>query len=458
MREITLKQFNAYCYSRQPLVRQLANEKKWFEGGNRKLLATVLYDNIDHDYGFVILVRDKRKQFRAWDVAASYPTIDEAIEELSTRMDLLVNDGNDMYEQGDETTPPHDLLMPVVAPDKQHPYFKILTTEKRMEAARNLIVEAVYTYVDVDGNYIKDFQSTGFDSRLWELFLYIYLYDAGFEFNQEFNAPDYLVSFYGQQFCIEAVTVNPSQNPERPDPEPPQSEEEMQALCDNFLPIKFGSSLYSKLQKKYWEKPHVQGRPLIIAIHDYHMQGSMTWSRNALVEYLYGKRIRAQEVDGEMKAVVEHIESHSWQGKSIPSRFFATENAENISAVLFTNTATITKFNRMGKLAGLGSEEIKMIRVGTRLHSEPGSLKPELFEIDVDNPDYEEEWNESIFMYHNPHANYPVDPDCFSTINHMWEDPSTGELVGIQREGDILNSKTLVLVKESADGEVQGAK
>lgn len=208
MREITRNQFNAYCYARQPLIRVISDELKWYEAGNRKILATLILDRTDQDYSFVILVRDARRLFRAWNVSCSHSTIEDAENKLAREIDILVHDGNDVYEQGDETTPPHDILSSTVPLDKQHEYFKILVNEKRMEAARNLIIEAVFSYVDVDGNYIKEFQTHGFDARLWELFLYIFLYDAGFEFNQGYNAPDYLVSYFGQEFCIEAVTVN----------------------------------------------------------------------------------------------------------------------------------------------------------------------------------------------------------------------------------------------------------
>lgn len=219
MREISQKQFNAYCYARQPLLRVMSNEIKWYEAGNRKVLATLILDKADQDYNFVILVRDARRLFRAWNVSCSHPTIEDAEKELAEKIDVLVNDDQDVYVQGDEVKPPHDILLPVVDEANQHEYFRVLANEKRMEAARNLIVEAVYSYIDVDGNYIKEFQTHGFDARLWELFLYIFLYDAGFEFNQDYNAPDYMVSYYGNPFCIEAVTVNPSQNPDRPDPE-----------------------------------------------------------------------------------------------------------------------------------------------------------------------------------------------------------------------------------------------
>jgi hypothetical protein len=86
-----------------------------------------------------------------------------------------------------------------------------------------------------------------------------------------------------------------------------------------------------------------------------------------------------------------------------------------------------------------------MIRAGTRLHLDPNSIVPEWFSIDVDDPNYEEDWSESVFMYHNPNAIIPVDMDCFPTINHMWLDNKSGDLNSIHREGDILNSITTVL-------------
>lgn len=100
----------------------------------------------------------------------------------------------------------------------------------------------------------------------------------------------------------------------------------------------------------------------------------------------------------------------------------------------------------MGKLAGLGGENVKMLRIGARLHPEPGSLEPWMFTEDVDDPSYEEDWSESVTMYHNPNSLIPVDINCFQTINHIWKDPECGDMVGIQHEGDILYSKTQVIV------------
>ena len=72
MRQITKRQFDAYCYSRQPLIRVLAHEVAWFEAFNRKILATVTFDRTDSDFGYVILGRDSRKMFRCLEVSTEF--------------------------------------------------------------------------------------------------------------------------------------------------------------------------------------------------------------------------------------------------------------------------------------------------------------------------------------------------------------------------------------------------
>jgi hypothetical protein len=44
--------------------------------------------------------------------------------------------------------------------------------------------------------------------------------------------------------------------------------------------------------------------------------------------------------------------------KVIPSGFFDLPGPENVSAVLFSNSGTISKFNRMGVVAGFGSRRV----------------------------------------------------------------------------------------------------
>lgn len=452
MRPITKRQFDAFCYSRQPLIRVFAHEVAWFEAFNRKILCTVTFDRTDSDFGYVVLGRDSRKLFRCLEVSREFhPTIEQAVNHLAESVRKYEFDGQEVYPQGDEKEAPNEIFIPVVPEAKLHPYFSVLIKEPRFEAARNLIREIIYSYKDPDGHYIREFQTNGFDARLWELYLYVYLYDDGFEFIRGKPAPDFHISSFGDECFIEAVTVNPSQDPMRPDPKPPGTSEEVLELTNNYLPIKYGSPLFSKLTKKYWEKEHVKGKPLILAIHDYHMPGSMSWSRTALSEYLYGVRARlAVDEQGQDIAAIETIREHCWEGKTIPSNFFDQPDAENISAVLFSNAATITKFNRMGKLAGLGSADVKMIRKGFLFNPDPTALRPTEFCVDVDDPEYEESWSDSIVMYHNPSAKLPVDPNWFPSITHIWFDKEANEFRGFHQPYDVLASITIVITKSDA--------
>ncbi len=427
------------------MIRVTSEEVAWFEAFDRKLLAIIVFDRTDSDFGFLILGRDARRIFRCVDVSTVfYPTRDQAEEALEKEIAKYKHDGKEIYPQGDEKEPPNEILIPCVKDDELHPYFKVLANEPGFEAARNLIREIAYTFTNPDSHYIREFQTQGFNARLWELYLYVYLYNAGFEFIRGQPSPDYHLSFFGEECLIEAVTVNPSQNPDRPDLPPPKSPYEVNELRKEYLPIKYGSALFSKLKKRYWEMDHVKGKPLLIAIHDFHMPGSMTWSRTALYDYLYGIRATVAVDENDCtKPKMEKVENHSWEGKIIPSCFFAQPDAENISAVLFTNAATISKFNRMGKLARLGSKSVKLIRQGVLYNPDPNALGPIPFTVDVDSPQYEESWSDSLVMFHNPNAKYSVNPDCFWDISHISYDKDKESFFGDIRPYDVLASITI---------------
>lgn len=460
IREITKRQFEAYCHVKAPMTSMINGEVSWFEAYDKKLIGVIVFDFTDSDYGFIILGRDKRKLFRAIKISDTfYQSVEDAKKNLIKGFSEFENDGQDLYPQGDEKTIPNEILIPQVEENKLHNYFKILVNEPRFEAARNLIKEIAYSFEDVDGNYIKDFQTTGFDARLWELYLHMYLYHGRFSVDSKYQSPDFLASFFEKDFVIEAVTVNPSEKFDEP---PPTSDEEIYALLRDYMPIKFGSPLTSKLNKRYWELEHVKGKPLIFAIHDYHMPasidtlGSMTWARGALSDYLYGVRVIYSSIknggveikmDENGSPILEKIIEHKWKYKSIPSGFFELPDSENVSAVLFSNNATITTFNRMGKLAGLGSSDVLMIRHCLINDPNPRAMMPIPSVRNVDDPSYEEAWSDGMMMYHNPNARYPVDPNCFSEISHMLYDKDKSEFRVIMQPHDVISSFTINFIK-----------
>jgi hypothetical protein len=276
-------------------------------------------------------------------------------------------------------------------------------------------------FTDVDGNFVEQFQSKGFDARLWELYLYAYLSEEELFLDRKFPAPDFVVTKFGKSVGIEAVIAG------RKDDNPPKylkavsmtkmPEEVLEAQKDE-LPIMFGSPLYSKLQKKYWELPHMKGKSLVFAIADFHDDGSMLWTSSALPNYLYGNRHQWHYDDKDQLIIVPiRIDVHELGKKRIPSGFFWQPDAEYISAVLFSASGTISKFNRMGRQAGFYDPRITMIRAGRYYDHSPNASVPETFRYKVDEH-CNETWAEGLSMFHNPKALYPISEELFPSIAH----------------------------------------
>jgi hypothetical protein len=287
--------------------------------------------------------------------------------------------------------------------------------------ARAVIKELMPHFIDVDGNFVEQFQTRGFDARLWELYLYAYLSEEELFLDRNFPAPDFVVTKYGKSVGIEAVIAGRKEN------NPPKylkafthgkTAEEVLAAHKDELPIMFGSPLYSKLKKKYWEFPHIKGKPLILAIADFHDDGSMLWTSTALGTYLYGTRYEwHHDEKGKLILTPRKIESHRFGEKQIPSGFFFQPEAEHISAVLFSASGTISKFNRIGRQAGFYHPGIMMIRIGTYYDHEPNAAIPKAFRYKVDE-NANETWADGLSMFHNPRAEYPVPEELFPSIAH----------------------------------------
>ena len=472
IKPISLRRFNAYCFVRMPYLQLSFKEIAWFEAFNVKMLGTIVIDT-DGEYNYMILARDKRKIFRAWDFGMEcFKTKEEAEAAMIDAFAKYENDGQIVYEQGDEKNLPNEFLISQVPEEKLHPYYKTLHT-KGHEGAKNLINEIIYSFVDVDGNYLKDFQTTGFDGRLWELYLYTYFHFAGFDMNRDYKAPDFFLSYWGEEFAVEAVTVNKSEQFDEPNP---KSQKDAFLLSLDYMPIKYGSSLTSKLYKKkrYWDNEHVKGKPFILAVHDFHQPstmtqlGSMTWSRNALIYYLYGVRpeYRIEPDGGLIFGVVntkdgvsmafQPSNAHQWKDKEIESGFFYLPESENVSAVLFSNNATLTTFNRMGQMAGLGLPDTKMMRVMEVFNHDPNSITPNFVSKFIDDEDYEEAWGDGLVMYHNPNAKFPIDINCFPGISHMFFDKSRRIVYGYPEPNNVLYSFTVVMIakEDNQNGQI----
>lgn len=320
-----------------------------------------------------------------------------------------------------------NLFTPVVPEDRLHLAFKGLA-HRGYEPARRMLEDIAATFNDKDGNFVKDFQTSGFDARLWELYLHVYLRSDGFTLDESKAVPDFIATKAAWKVLIEAVTINPTETNAAEEAETAAGGltgwDLFSYRMHNVYPIKFGSPLFSKLKKKYWEQEHVRGQPFILAIEDFQAPGSMVWTSPALELYLYGYEYGwYHEVNGELVVVPEAVGKHQHGAKQIPSGFFEQPNTEHVSAVLFSNSATISKFNRMGYLAGFRPDNLGMIRIGSCYNHEPHATEPLPFVYVVGDPTAPvESWAEGLSMFHNPRALVQVPRELFPNITHHWLD------------------------------------
>ncbi len=410
----------------------MSKELEWWANHDESLLGVVSLDLMDHDYSLAILGRDEQGLFRAIDVMCSLDSVEAARKEIENRVGELSVGNSQEFPQVDNDKKKHEILVPCVPTTKLNRVFEFLLENEGYSPARGILKELSYAFTDLDGNYKKDFQTTGFEGRLWELFLYTYLYEEKFQIDEEYNVPDFVVQKGPHRIAIEAVTVNPTDGVIGI---VPCSIDEERMLCLDYMPIKWGSALFSKLRKRYWEKKPIVGLPLVFAIHDFHGEGSMTWSLPALSDYLFG--VRSDETGKD-----DPVLSHKYEGKEIPSGFFNLLDAENVSAVIASNEATLTKFNRMGKIAGFGDSRISMTRYGAALDLETNKTGRFKFETEVGIES--ENWGSGIWIFHNPNAKFTLDEDLFhGALNVYLEDGQRG--YWSSRKFHVIRSMTSVI-------------
>jgi hypothetical protein len=312
----------------------------------------------------------------------------------------------------------------LVDENRLHPSFVAMRDSPRSDAARWMVDDVYQTFEDRDGNFLEQFQTTGFDSRFLELYLHAYFERSGILVPTQEAVPDFFVTGGAQysRIAVEATTVNPSESgvlAELGRTIADLSEAELRAYRRHELAIRYGSPLYSKLQKRYWELPQCSEVPLVFAIQAFHDQDALGLSDSALTSYLFGlESSHARAVDGSLAIEFNRIESHRVGDKEIPSSFFSQPNAEHVSAVLFTNSGTHGKFTRMGYQSGAANDRLSVLRRGHALNESPYATDPVFFFYSLDNPPLIEPWGQGTVVIHNPRALLPLPLEAFPNAAH----------------------------------------
>jgi hypothetical protein len=265
--------------------------------------------------------------------------------------------------------------------------FKLLTGTLNHVPAAIAVGEVYLAMPNPDDNFVSDFQTPNFDSRLFKLYLLAALREQGVTVLQDHESPDFLIQRAGHECYVEAVTANPKEERIQGLTVPTFAPESQAERLLGAPAVRFAKTLRSKIQRGYEKLPHVQGKPFALAIADFHAPSSMVWSREALPSYLYG--VRAQvEIGPDGPRAVGTVVDKLLGSEEIPAGLFRDPAMSYLSAVIFSNPATLGKFNRMGFLAGCQPPGLKMIRTGIFFDPATNAVKARDFEMDALTAEY----------------------------------------------------------------------
>lgn len=302
-----------------------------------------------------------------------------------------------------------DLFTSTLDPEKLHQNFRALVSD-REEYARDVLRSWAEGFIDRDGKFAVEFQ-TSFNSCFWELYLFACFKELGYEVDLSNQSPDFLLRMDEVSFCVEATTAN---NPQNGCPEWDLEEKYRQLRGLNFSleigvnlsTIRLAQSIlgkYRKYRDSYSKLEHVKGRPFVIAVAPFEQPLFFNQVNQAITRVLfaYDKLLfRDDAVTGERHILgherMETIEKGN--GTEIGLGYFTSEEMKEVSAVIFSNTATFGKVRALSKDPRPMDFEFKRFNEG-------GALP---FEGRLPKAEYRESLLDGLQIYHNPYAILPL--------------------------------------------------
>lgn len=396
-----------------------------YQAGRGSTSGCILLDPEQGTFSSLALRRRVDHRWVKVDEGGPYSTPEAALDRLSIGM--RTGDPPEPLPSGARRRP----LLLKIGPRGTSPEFDLLTSTISHWPALMAIGECYLALPNPDANFAPDFQTNNFASRLFELYLLACFREQGLSVRQDHVSPDFEIEKDGDVCWIEAVTANTETPRAGGIGDWVHAPEDRNERLTGGPAERFAKTLRGKLQRNYHELDHVKGQPFALALADFHESGSMVWSREALPTYLYGLRAGIEGEGAERRAVGTPIANLT--GKhSIPAGLFRDPGFAHLSAVIFSNAATLAKFNRMGFLAGWRPAGLTMIRRGILFDRTPGALEPIDFELSVASDEYEalwpwgEAWCQELEVFHNPLAAHPIPFDLIPGATHWFE-----------RDGDI---------------------
>ncbi|GJM17079.1 MAG: hypothetical protein DHS20C13_24060 [Thermodesulfobacteriota bacterium] len=323
-----------------------------------------------------------------------------------------------------------DLFQPIVDESRFHKNFASILVPFR-KAERDLLKKWSEGFVDRDGKLVKEFQ-TSFNSSFWEIYLHAVFKEYGFSIDWSNSTPDFSVNANGCEIIVEAVTAN-SAHEKTNEWDKNFSDDEIKVLksfkkLNREAIIRISSAILNKskkFDKTYKNLNHVKGKPFVLAVAPFEQPHfNLQYNRPIkalLYDYYVDEDIYLENPEkfpnGPPAINLSYVEKDN--GTEIPLGIFNDSNMSEISAIIFSCTAT------WGKLSAIAVNSATNTQVISIWATPPDGV-PEIRQCSP------LEHNESILdglqIFHNPFADYPLEPEVFRAerVVQLYCDTKTG--------------------------------
>jgi hypothetical protein len=287
---------------------------------------------------------------------------------------------------------PPDLFDPIIADAKLDPLFRVLMGSEHHRRAREAINAAFARMGDPNGHFASQFQGSSFHARLFEIACFSYLEASGFAPDRGFSAPDFMVSKEGLKVAVEVTTANPPDGADRDIGATRIENLSFELILEKTaieFPRRMNAALKKKAGRQYHAEGHVAGKPIVLMIQPAFEAGSNFYIDESLAPCLFG------------------------DGSEAPG-FFGRDDARPISAVVYCNGFTVSKFWRLSSL-DLFRTTLRAIREGAcRIEGDATPNEPKFYRLDVGDPaNPQETWSEGVTVFLNPNAITPLPVGVF---------------------------------------------
>ena len=321
--------------------------------------------------------------------------------------------------------------------NKLHPNFIYLLKDEK-KPLRDILTKWAENFEDRDNKFVKDFQSEHFNSYFWELYLYQAFKELKMRVDFSKPAPDFTVNTSYGTINVEAVTSNHAHE-DKPEWSLKSFKDGIKTKSDkdflDYSSVRLLNALNSKHKKyikNYSKLEHVQNKPFIIAVAPFEQAGFFMQNNEAINRVLY-----AQGVDKKTwkEIVINTVEKKN--GVELELGMFTTDKYKEISAIIFSTTATMSK-------AIVQTNLNCMVRV-SKYHSKKGLLMDML-----DNNKYIESHIDGLQIHYNPFAETPLDDRIFNEyeISHYFYDVELKEIKVFQNDNTLISRNTFFLKEE----------